>query len=385
MQNQTINPLHFEDLDPHRFEDLIRQLVYDFKDWSMLEATGRMGSEEGFDIRGWEKLPGDEDDLQYNSRISKNRIWLIQCKREKKISPKKMTKYLEDVLANKENLYGIIFTAPCDFSKRTRDAFITNVSEKGIIEFRLWGKAEIEDQLFQPKNDHLLFAYFGFSLAIKKRTMKTRIRARIATKQKLIKLFDEESKYRYEINPLVLLRNPDADYYPYDEEYSDFNINPQWLICNFEQFRYNGIIVTGLKYYAYINDNKKSYDSINKKNILVSSDPYLNNKLRIIPDDITENEARLEWEKIPSKNRGYCLVQGLIHYDEIIAIDEKGDELHEGIHIYANWEPNSLFFYYIYASIYDENMKKLFEDFESERKIKYFSKKFTRQSSKKND
>jgi hypothetical protein len=190
MQSKTINPLHFEDLDPHRFEDLIRQLIYDFRDWDMLEATGRMGSEEGFDIRGWEKLLRDDDDSENNTESLKNhRIWLIQCKREKKITPKQMNIYLDDVFANKEDLYGIIFTAPCEFSKRTRDTFINKIREKGIVEFRIWGKAEVEDQLFQSKKDHLLFAYFGFSLAYKKRTMKTMIRSRIATKQKLVKLF----------------------------------------------------------------------------------------------------------------------------------------------------------------------------------------------------
>jgi hypothetical protein len=27
---KTLGPLHFEDLDPHRFEDLIRELISDF-------------------------------------------------------------------------------------------------------------------------------------------------------------------------------------------------------------------------------------------------------------------------------------------------------------------------------------------------------------------
>ena len=51
---KTINPLHFEDLEPHRFEDLVRQLIYDFRNWNALEATGRAGSDEGFDVRGRE-------------------------------------------------------------------------------------------------------------------------------------------------------------------------------------------------------------------------------------------------------------------------------------------------------------------------------------------
>ena len=44
---KTINPLHFEDLDPHRFEDLVRQHIYDFKNWRSLEPTGRLVATAG--------------------------------------------------------------------------------------------------------------------------------------------------------------------------------------------------------------------------------------------------------------------------------------------------------------------------------------------------
>lgn len=51
---RTTNPLPFQDLEPKRFEDLIRQLAYDFRQWRRLEATGRSGGDDGFDARGLE-------------------------------------------------------------------------------------------------------------------------------------------------------------------------------------------------------------------------------------------------------------------------------------------------------------------------------------------
>ena len=51
-----MNPLHFEDLEPHRFEDLVRQLIYDFRQWKSLEAIGRAGGDEGIDIRATEMM-----------------------------------------------------------------------------------------------------------------------------------------------------------------------------------------------------------------------------------------------------------------------------------------------------------------------------------------
>jgi hypothetical protein len=43
---RSYGSLHFEDLDPKRFEDLIRQLAYEFRPWRKLEATARAGSED---------------------------------------------------------------------------------------------------------------------------------------------------------------------------------------------------------------------------------------------------------------------------------------------------------------------------------------------------
>ncbi len=42
---KTLRALHFEDLEPHRFEELVRELVYDFKEWQSIEATGRCGDQ----------------------------------------------------------------------------------------------------------------------------------------------------------------------------------------------------------------------------------------------------------------------------------------------------------------------------------------------------
>jgi hypothetical protein len=177
---RTIGPLHFEDLDPKRFEDLVRQLTYEFKPWRRLEATGRSGSDDGFDARGYEIVAKEaqpsasteegeavEELSSLNEGID-DRLWLIQCKRERAIGPKALVKYLDDtVLGPDEKLHGLVFTAACDFSKKARDDFAKKCREMNLEEWHLWGKAELEDRLFRPENDHLLFAYFGFSLTIR--------------------------------------------------------------------------------------------------------------------------------------------------------------------------------------------------------------------------
>lgn len=80
---RTLGPLHFEDLEPKRFEDLCRQLVYDFKTWRRLDATGRAGSDDGFDARGYEIVDADapsasETDDEGAAVVGiGDRLWLV--------------------------------------------------------------------------------------------------------------------------------------------------------------------------------------------------------------------------------------------------------------------------------------------------------------------
>jgi hypothetical protein len=192
---RAFGPLHLEDLEPHRFEDLIRQLLYDFRAWRSLEATGRSGADGGFDVRATEIVPGESveqdgsvEDEADAEPVSEH-VWLVQCKREKTIGPQKLVDDLDDI-AELAGLYGIVFAAASDFSKLARDRFREKAREMGFNEAHLWGKAEIEDQLFQPKNDHLLFAYFGISLQTRRRSLRTEVRAKLATKRKALRVLN---------------------------------------------------------------------------------------------------------------------------------------------------------------------------------------------------
>ncbi len=263
--SKTINPLHFEDLEPHRFEDFVRQLIYDFKDWKAIEATGRSGSDEGFDIRVWENIYTEEDvqeDEEEESVIAKSqgRLWLIQCKREKTITPKKLKGYAEEIKVSADQpIYGVIFTAACDFSKKSRDAFISVIREKGIQEFQIWGKAELEDILFQPKNDHLLFAYFGFSLAHRRRSLKTQIRSKLSMKRKIINnIGGINNRYHQD----VLIRDAHDTCYPYKKEIKDFDKKPKWWPFTFVGHYHNGIKLLIKKFYAYVADDGQHWDYI---------------------------------------------------------------------------------------------------------------------------
>jgi hypothetical protein len=214
---RTLNPLPFEHLEPKRFEDLVRQLAYDFRPWRQLEPTGRAGSDDGFDIRGFEIADSaavvEMDDLEDDtiSPPPMDRLWLIQCKREKAIGPTRLVQYLDAIPERSlKDLHGLIFAAACDFSKKAIDAFRSWCAAKKIQEFYLWGRAAIEDFLYQPKNDHLLFAYFGVSLQIRRQRLSTSIRRLVSLKRKLNRLLPDAFPGK-----AIVLRDISDERYPF--------------------------------------------------------------------------------------------------------------------------------------------------------------------------
>jgi hypothetical protein len=369
---KTINPLHFEDLEPHRFEDLARQLIYDFREWANLEATGSAGTDEGFDARAREIIYDIEDRDEEDGAISQTeeRIWLIQCKREKSIPPKKIEKYLKDIFTqNKEQLHGIIFIAACNFSKKARDTFILEVRKQGIKEFQIWGKSELEDMLFQPKNDHLFFAYFGISLSIRKRTLKTKLRSRIATKRKALKAINNIGHHA------VLLRDANDTFYPYSRDVPNFDKAPPWRAFNFKEEDHNGLRFHVKKHLAYLADDKIHFDFIDSINMEhVWENPWGENGYgaRKI------NPIEEVWQEIPEQNRAFLEISRVVPYDNILAVDEEGDNHFRGPHFYISFTPQDGPFdpYYeavLYNCVYGDGRIEIYPAIENQ--IAYFEKK----------
>jgi len=225
---RTLNPLHFEDFEPHRFEDLVRQLAYDYRNWSGIEATGRLGGDDGVDIRATELIflnplqaqVTDEDSEE--TREVEEHVWVIQCKRYQNISPALIRKTVNEALPDgSDPVYGLVIAAACDVTKKTYDAFRQAAREKGVQEFDLWTKARLEDLLFQPRYDHLLFAYFGISLGMQKKSKLYSLRQTLAIKRKLRKVFEVE-KHIGNSKP-CLIRNIDDEKYPHRADIPFFN------------------------------------------------------------------------------------------------------------------------------------------------------------------
>jgi len=338
---RTIGPLHFEDLDPKRFEDLVRQLAYEFKPWRRLEATGRSGSDDGFDARGYEIVAKEtqpsasadegetvEEESTFSEGID-DRLWLIQCKRERSIGPKALVKYLDDtVLGPEEKLYGLVFTAACDFSKKARDDFARRCREMELAEWHLWGKAELEDRLFRPENDHLLFAYFGVSLTIRRRSQRAELRARLVMKRKASRILKDQSRES------LLLRSPDASDYPNAGNLAEFRKSPLWVVRPYRGMSHDGLKFCVQRYFAYLSDDGKSWDAamaVNDARSQIHEDPWLGSDRH---DE--KRQAIYEfWSKIPEMNQAWFEVVGVVPFEDVLDIDDLGDEYFQAPHVYV--------------------------------------------------
>lgn len=348
MTTKTLNPIHFEDLEPHRFEDLVRQLLYDFKNWKSLEATGRSGSDEGIDIRGIElsaslsEQEENDDDEEKDDTIKDvlpiEKLWIIQCKREKSIGPTKIKSIISESLSSIDSPpFGFMLVAACNFSKKTRDEFRKQMIELGVQEFYVWGKADIEDLLFMPKNDHLLFAYFGISIQIRRRSLKTKVRSRLTLKKKLVKVLGGFKNKTY--NP-ILIRDPKNHQYPFINRSAEFLKNPPWRYWYLESHNppdHLAFIVH--KFYAYANWENKEWDFLKNFDTAIPNNPNLFGLLHDAFDPEHKHEIYGVYSErhIPEQNRAWAMTIRFIHYDRILAIDELGDSLNDGPHLLVDY------------------------------------------------
>lgn len=350
---RTTNPLPFEHMEPHRFEDLIRQLAYDFRAWRSLEATGRSGADEGYDIRGWEIVPtteletSDGEDDEEVIPSDTDRRWLIQCKREKSLGPAKVKAILDSISKEeRENLYGLVIAASCNVSKKSRDLLREQCRDAGIAECHVWSRAEIEDMIFQPKNDGLLFAYFGISLTIRRRSVKSRLRFRLAAKRKAYRALGHDD---WEFRP-VLLRDPEDDRYPYynkDTRREDH----RWRVVAFVGQHPHGLKITAKQHPAYADLEGVHWDIADKCNThnIRFNDPWQHEeeKFARLLSDVNDFSST----KVDQRERGIFEVEWMLPYKEILDIDADGDSFFQEPHIYVAYVDGKPPFSYGYATI----------------------------------
>ncbi|TWO66012.1 restriction endonuclease [Caenimonas sedimenti] len=335
---RTFGPIHFEDLDPHRFEDLIRELIYDYKEWQSIEATGRGGSDDGFDIRAYEKVRLEssdvEDDSDTETKIAhpmEGNLWMIQGKREKQIGPTRMKAILAEVSSEKPP-YGYILAASASFSKKTYDVFREELRKRGVMEFYLWGSAELEDMLHLPKNDRVLFTFFGVSLVTRRRSRVAELRSSVGAKNKLLRMWGEG----HQLHQSLLIRDTADLHYPDREAYSDFKTRPRWK--EYIAFGHHplGLRIHVRDHYAFVDLERKEWDFTPALDLL-GRQGGRDTEAEDGNEDGQRESVEGFWKFLPQAKQARFVVDGLLRYDAMTLIDEKGDVAHGMPHIYAEF------------------------------------------------
>ncbi len=337
---RTVNPLHFEDLEPHRFEDLIRQLAHDFRPWLRIEATGRLGKDEGVDIRAIEGVrevavpDADEGDVGDDGPILAEREWRIQCKRYKTLRPKEMRQFVREAVGDGAPPHGLILAIACDVSAATLDAFHDQARALGVIERQLWIKAHVEDMLFRPENDGLLFVYFGISLTAQRRSRLQDLRHDIAIKRRLARLL-EMKKMDQSVNfEEFLVRDIEDTHFPNEEDVPNFDAmdNPPWHTVVPTGICHLGLLVTRWRFPGWVRDDG-TWDLLADHARPASTGM----------GEIYRREKGDWWrdpevmERIPKEQRTVFSDEWILPLSSILLVDDFGDQAYAGPHLFCSF------------------------------------------------
>lgn len=317
----------------------MRQLVYDLRSWTRIEALGRAGGDEGADILAIESTGHDTsytEDLE-NPPPVRSRTWVFQCKREKTIGPSKIRTYVRQSLSERTDVHAFVIAAPCDFSLKTRTAFRDEARRFGVAEAHLWGKAELEDRLFLPELDHLLFAYFGVSLQIRRKSRRAELTQRITMKRKLLKHIPFDGSGF----DLILLRDPSAVKYPYIDDFAAFVRQPHWMYFECVGHRppdHLRFIVFERPGWYNAATGEWDIPRLGEKFPLA-------HRLYGAPDEwSTGPDEQPQIAHVPSENRAIIRIYRELSYDRILAVDEIGDSANRGTHLLVEWSDETSFF-----------------------------------------
>ncbi|NSB23047.1 hypothetical protein B0H68_005635 [Clostridium beijerinckii] len=303
MVTKTINQLHFEDLDPIRFEELILSMVYRMKRWLKLDHLGKKGSDDGIDIRAIEELEN-----------GKLKSYYFQCKRYSKITKAQLLRIIDDFLdKNLEvpDIYTLVIS--CPLSKKKIDDFEEYSKKSGFKTISIWTSSIIECKLYAEYQD-LLFAYFGINLTERRNKKINSVRRNIVLKKRMHNDFLKSTgcRNRAELeerlhSPMtkfnkseVLIRSIDDTDYPENTLLEkDFT---GYFKAEVYSFYHNGLqVITGVK------DIKvKQYEDI-------------------------DNEDEFTIKEISALEIGY------LPFDNIIDYDYDGDEYYMYPHLYCDF------------------------------------------------
>ncbi len=244
--SKTTNPIHFEDLDPKRFEDLCALLVNrSISKWKEFRHYGKAGQDNGIDILGIEILDDQSE-----------RTWIVQCKRTQRITQSEIKEIIDKVKDTHHDV--LLIVVSCSFSKKLHDYYLKYAKGAGIKEPLYWDKAHLETLLYNRAPD-VLATYFGISPYAETLKKESNIVRNIRLKQKMKRDLlknqglgypaDEHEQIlkfpwlKFKDNDLIVHSIDDTDY-PQDDSFQ-YGVS-SWFKTIAYGFYYNGMEIMSM-------------------------------------------------------------------------------------------------------------------------------------------
>ena len=330
---RTVNPLHFEDLEPKRFEDLVRQLAYGFKSWRVLEPTGLLGNDEGVDIYGIEVDPEES---------ATERGWRFQAKRYKRLAPKAIRAVVHEVVPDlKEPPHGLVIAAACNFTADAILAFHEEAAKVGVTESHLWSKAKLEDLLFRPENDHLLFAYFGISLRTKRQSELAAIRHAMTVKKKLLSAVGEDNWSALQAHKEIVIRDVLDSAYPSNPTGKD--MARSWHVARTKGMDSSHVAVELRRYAGWVKPD--GVWDVDKDSADTPSLFQLQRDASQAEQDVSvrrHRERYLLQEAVPAEERQEVELIAFLPYSRILEVDPAGHPGVDAPHVFCEYKRDEL-------------------------------------------
>ena len=301
MVTKTMGKLHFDDLDPGRFEHLCLSLLYTYRRWDEINHLGESGSDDGIDIFATDTLEN-----------GKSRKWVIQCKRYNKFYVKD-SKAVVDKLLSKNSFIPdtILIVVSCNVSKKTIETYKTYANIKGIKNPLIMTSSEMEAELYNKRHD-LLFAYFGIDLNLVRNKRIETIKRRISMKRDFTNDFMNRNINRnnrslgdtHKYSRLIIHSVDDTSYPNVDVD--SFGISPWFTVEPFGFYNNGFEVIIGFKEALIYED--LTWD-------IIDCDEQVDHSQRII-------------------------LIGRIPYSNVVAYDLEGDDYYGNPHIYCDFACN---------------------------------------------
>ena len=307
MVSKTHGRLHFEDLEPGRFEMLAMQIIYRMRRWESLDHFGAAGSDDGVDINAVELFTN-----------GKRNSYHFQCKRYDKLTKSQLEKIVREYVTDNPSpadFYYIV--CGCNPSKAAIDGFDAACKNAGIQNYAIWSASYIETLLYTDYHD-ILFAYFGVNLSMERNNTIAAVRRNVGLKKRMHRDFEKDrlsdddrdairkhgEYYRKFIHNEVLVRSIYDRNYP-ENEYPLFG----YFKAEVYNWYHNGLEVHTNPYAVQAKvRQRKMTAAIDTEN----------------PSDFDIVECQLE-------------VFGCIPFENIIEYDIDGDEYYPYPHLFCDY------------------------------------------------